>query len=167
LRSKSEKEGLPRGGTPALGAGGPEFKSRRPDQSPQRFAASIAENQGFSLPGHVVPECGWMCPTAGSVTTKATTSASRGGGMKALRRNDRHDADRAELKLVRVGHALWAIMKRDRARNGGYLPQSDPIWEALETVWKLKKEYRTELAARRQIESAELRAKFAWVQVGT
>jgi hypothetical protein len=41
------------------------------------------------------------------------------------------------------------------------------LWEALETVWKLKKEYRTELAARRQIESAELRAKFAWVQVGT
>jgi len=27
-----EKEGLPGGITPALGAGGPEFKSRRPDQ---------------------------------------------------------------------------------------------------------------------------------------
>jgi len=26
-----EKEGLPRDSTPALGAGGPEFKSRRPD----------------------------------------------------------------------------------------------------------------------------------------
>jgi hypothetical protein len=47
--------------------------------------------------------------------------------MKSLRRNDRRDAERAELKLIRVGHALWAIMKRDRARNGGYLPQSDPI----------------------------------------
>jgi len=51
--------------------------------------------------------------------------------MKTLQRNDRRDTERANLKLIRVGHALWAIMKRDRARNGGYLPQSDPIWEAL------------------------------------
>ena len=28
-----EKEGLPRDSTPALGAGGPEFESRRPDQN--------------------------------------------------------------------------------------------------------------------------------------
>jgi hypothetical protein len=46
--------------------------------------------------------------------------------MKTLRRNDRHDAERAELKLIRIGHALWAMMKQDRARNA----QSDPIWEA-------------------------------------
>jgi hypothetical protein len=59
--------------------------------------------------------------------------------MKALRRTDRHNTDRTELKLIRVGHALWAILKRDRARNGGYLPQTDPIWTALATVWKLKK----------------------------
>jgi hypothetical protein len=87
--------------------------------------------------------------------------------VKPPRRYDRVNVDRGELKLIRVGHALCAIMKRDRARNGGCLPQSDPIWEALETVWKLKKEYRTELVAWRQVESAELRAKFAWVQVGT
>ena len=49
--------------------------------------------------------------------------------------------------------------------TGGYLSQSDPIWEALATVWKLKKEYRAELVARRRVESAELRAKFAKVQV--
>ena len=41
--------------------------------------------------------------------------------MSALQRNDRHNVDRAELKLIRVGHALWAMMKRDRAKNGGYL----------------------------------------------
>jgi hypothetical protein len=87
--------------------------------------------------------------------------------VKTPRRNDRVSVDRGELKLIRVGHALWAVLKRDRARNGGYLSQSDPLWEALATVWKLKKEYRVELAARRQAESAELRAKFARVQVGT
>ena len=31
------REGLPRGGTPALGAGGPRFKSGRPDQSFQKL----------------------------------------------------------------------------------------------------------------------------------
>jgi hypothetical protein len=87
--------------------------------------------------------------------------------VKILRRNDRASVDRGELRLIRIGHALWAMMKRDRARNGGYLPQSDPIWEALATIWKLKREYRAKLVARRQTESAELRAKFAKAQVGT
>src|SRR5882762_8984865 len=32
FKTKIEKEGLPRGSTPALGAGGPRFKSGRPDQ---------------------------------------------------------------------------------------------------------------------------------------
>jgi hypothetical protein len=32
FKTEIEKEGLPRDSTPALGAGGPEFKSRRPDQ---------------------------------------------------------------------------------------------------------------------------------------
>ena len=31
FKNAIEKEGLPRDSTPALGAGGPEFKSRRPD----------------------------------------------------------------------------------------------------------------------------------------
>ena len=87
--------------------------------------------------------------------------------MKILPRHDRMTIDRGELKLMRVGHALWAVMSRDRARNGGHLSQRDPIWEALATVWKLKNEYRAELAARRQAESAKLQGKFARVQVGT
>jgi hypothetical protein len=33
FKTKIEKEGLPRGSPAGLGAGGPEFKSRRPDQS--------------------------------------------------------------------------------------------------------------------------------------
>src|SRR5229473_1640706 len=36
FRTKIEKEGLPRDIPPALGAGGPEFKSRRPDQNISR-----------------------------------------------------------------------------------------------------------------------------------
>jgi len=33
FKNEIEKEGLPRDITPALGAGSPEFKSRRPDQN--------------------------------------------------------------------------------------------------------------------------------------
>jgi hypothetical protein len=81
--------------------------------------------------------------------------------VKTLRRNDLVNVDRGELKLVRVGHALWAILKRDRARNGGDPMQSDPIWAALATVWRLKREYRAELAAKRHTKTAELRERFA------
>jgi hypothetical protein len=37
LKSKIEKEGLPRDDTPDLGAGGLEFKSPRPDQNISRI----------------------------------------------------------------------------------------------------------------------------------
>src|SRR5260370_34672527 len=33
FKTETEKEGLPRDSTPALGAGGPRFKSGRPDQN--------------------------------------------------------------------------------------------------------------------------------------
>jgi hypothetical protein len=38
FRKQIEKEGLSGDSTPVLGAGGPEFKSRRPDQTFQRLA---------------------------------------------------------------------------------------------------------------------------------
>jgi len=31
-----------------------------------------------------------------------------------LKRNDRHDIDRRELKLIRVGHYLWSVQERMR-----------------------------------------------------
>jgi hypothetical protein len=41
FKTEIEKEGLPGDITPALGAGGPEFKSRRPDQNISRVFFSI------------------------------------------------------------------------------------------------------------------------------
>jgi hypothetical protein len=41
FKTEIEKEGLPRDITPALGAGGPEFKSRRPDQNISRVFLSL------------------------------------------------------------------------------------------------------------------------------
>jgi hypothetical protein len=41
FKNEIEKEGLPGDITPALGAGGPEFKSRRPDQNISRVFFSL------------------------------------------------------------------------------------------------------------------------------
>jgi hypothetical protein len=41
FKTEIEKEGLPGDITPALGAGGPEFKSRRPDQNIPRVFLNL------------------------------------------------------------------------------------------------------------------------------
>ena len=43
FKNEIEKEGLPRDSTPDLGAGGPEFKSRRPDQNISRVFCSLSK----------------------------------------------------------------------------------------------------------------------------
>jgi hypothetical protein len=43
FKNEIEKEGLPRDTAPALGAGGPEFKSRRPDQGISRIFFSLSK----------------------------------------------------------------------------------------------------------------------------
>lgn len=72
---------------------------------------------------------------------------------------DYHDIDPWELKLIRVGHALWRLYKN--AQNRGDLGEIGPLYEALETVWQLKREYRAELAQRRQAKSSAMREKFS------
>src|SRR6266568_7102014 len=44
FKNEIEKEGLPGDITPALGAGGPEFKSRRPDQNISRIFFRLMES---------------------------------------------------------------------------------------------------------------------------
>ncbi len=43
FKTKIEKEGLPRDITPALGAGGPRFKSGRPDQNILRIFLTLSK----------------------------------------------------------------------------------------------------------------------------
>lgn len=81
----------------------------------------------------------------------------------ALTRQQRHDTrdiDPYELKLIRAGHAVWALYRREKLGNGGYPSESGPLWAALQTVWGAKKVYRAELKVRRAEESAKLRARF-------
>lgn len=44
FKTKIEKEGLPIDDTPDLGAGGPEFKSRRPDQMYPAYFLQLIES---------------------------------------------------------------------------------------------------------------------------
>ena len=64
--------------------------------------------------------------------------------MSKRGRNDRHDTDPIEGKLIRIGHYLWKLY-RQAARA-----EKDSLDAALETVWQAKREYRVELSARRK-----------------
>jgi hypothetical protein len=50
FKTAIEKEGLPKDSTPDLGAGGPEFKSRRPDQNISRVFFSLLNGPFTEIP---------------------------------------------------------------------------------------------------------------------
>jgi len=74
-------------------------------------------------------------------------------------RHDTHDIDRRELKLIRVGHYLWSLHKKERGKFDP-LRESGPIWDALQTVWRLKVELRKELKIERAAQSEITRERF-------
>jgi hypothetical protein len=63
------------------------------------------------------------------------------------------------LKLIRVGHYLWILHKKERGKSDP-LRESGPIWGALQTVWRLKVELRKELKAERAAQSLITRERF-------
>lgn len=72
-------------------------------------------------------------------------------GDKLSRRQkyDYRDTDRREMKLIRVGHAIWALYKQERAKKGCTGIQESVLLEACETVWQLKRQLRAELKVER------------------
>jgi len=75
-----------------------------------------------------------------------------------MKRNDIRDIDPYELKLIRVGHALWAMFQK--ARKSEPLSEIKALEEALVTVWELKRQYRQELAAKRVERNRAVRERF-------
>ena len=78
---------------------------------------------------------------------------------KAIARNDRHNIDRRELKLIRVGHYLWALYKKERGKSGN-VSEERALYAALEQVWDLKNELRSDLAAERRAKFDLVRDRF-------
>jgi predicted metal-dependent hydrolase len=74
-----------------------------------------------------------------------------------LRRNDRHDTDPVESKLISIGHHLVRFTRLKRLM----VSEQTLFWEAAEIVWRAKREYRSELKTRRVQRAAITRAKFA------
>ena len=73
--------------------------------------------------------------------------------MNIVNRNDRHDLDPNEGKLIRVGHYLWKLYQHANKEAG--------LESALEAVWQVKREYRAELKTRREESARQLREYWA------
>ena len=66
--------------------------------------------------------------------------------LTARQKYDHREIDWRELKLIRVGHALWTLYKRDRAKKG--YPDIE-IEQSCEIVWALKRDLRAQLKQER------------------
>ena len=73
--------------------------------------------------------------------------------MSIVNRNDRHDLDPTEAKLISVGHYLWKLYKQANGESG--------LEDALQSVWAAKRIVRQELQARRAASAEKLRAYWA------
>jgi hypothetical protein len=73
--------------------------------------------------------------------------------MSIVNRNDRHDTDPTEAKLIRIGHFLWKLYWQAKTEAG--------LESALETVWQAKREYRAELKQERAASARQLREYWA------
>lgn len=73
---------------------------------------------------------------------------------------DTCDVPRPVLKLVRVGHRLWHL----RRKSGTPVHEIQAIDEALEVVWRLKRELKQEIAAKKseswRLWKEQLKAKY-------
>ena len=72
---------------------------------------------------------------------------------------DYRDIDLRELRLIRVGHWLWAQYKN--ALKAGTVVESVPLLAACETVWEAKRVLRAELQAERSAKWEQSKAAFA------
>ena len=77
-----------------------------------------------------------------------------------VKRNDTRDIDVWELKLIRVTHALWALYRG----KSEPLSERGHIMEAIETMIGIKREYRRELALKREALNAKVRERFKAVR---
>jgi hypothetical protein len=69
--------------------------------------------------------------------------------LTARQRYDYRDIDPWELKLISVGHAIWVLLKQERAKMGSTGCEERVLLEACWTVWRLKRDYRAELKRKR------------------
>lgn len=82
-------------------------------------------------------------------TTETMRVEPLAGALTKRQKYDYRDIDRRELKLIRVGQAIFALYKRERRFPGSTGVQQKALLEACETIWALKKQLRAELRVER------------------
>lgn len=75
---------------------------------------------------------------------------------------DRCDPDRRIVKLTRIGHHLWAL----RRKLAPTAQQDEGIDAALETVWRIKRELKAEIAREKSAKFALVRDRLAKSKAG-
>jgi hypothetical protein len=117
-----------------------------------------------SPPGVLMPRA--MAKNAGIDSEEARLQA-KSLPQKTAGRNDRHDIDPRELKLLRVGHYLWAIYKKECGKSGnvsqqGYGdPRLDQLIRAREHTRRMREQGELRRPARRMDKGLEERMKKA------
>jgi hypothetical protein len=115
-----------------------------------------------SPPGVLMPRA--MAKNAGIDSEEARLQA-KSLPQKTAGRNDRHDIDPRELKLLRVGHYLWAIYKKECGKSGnvsqqGYGdPRLDQLIRAREHTRRMREQGELRRPARRMDKGLEERMK--------
>lgn len=74
---------------------------------------------------------------------------------------DYRDVEWGELRLIRVGHALWAMLRRAKSLKSHSVGEIGAIEQGIETIIRLKREYRAERDIRLTAQSAKVREHFA------
>jgi len=90
-----------------------------------------------------VPDVFAALRTSGGTKSMPRTPASGPGVAPKLSKRQKYDyrdIDWRELKLIRVGHAIWALYKRERSSQGSTGLQIRALLGACETIWELKKQ---------------------------
>jgi hypothetical protein len=78
-------------------------------------------------------------------------------GSRPIRRNDRHDTNHVEAKLISIGHHLVRFARL----KGLNATERTIFWEAARVVWDAKREYRIELRVRRARRAEAIAARFS------
>ena len=80
--------------------------------------------------------------------------------MKLTKRQkyDYRDIDRIELLLIKIGHHVWRLYKRESLALGGSVSTAQAYLEACKDIWKAKREYREELKLKRAAGFAKWKA---------
>ena len=74
---------------------------------------------------------------------------------------DYRDIDPLELTLIRATHHIWRLYRQEKRLNGLTVSEEQAFTDAIETMVRVKREYRAFLRLKREGKAAKTREYFA------